>query len=852
MSSLTSPYAVSILGKPLAPAPVPQLRAEGAPMSRAQLDMARWAFGRFMDQARLSFAPNPSQHGFLPDGSRFRIMSVAGAQIMQVWPVQITEGRLHKYEVDSGIVLRSLDPAAHATFYVLSYRDGEWSGEVSEAGYCALSVVHRKDSEGRNVHFVMNWGTHRRSGGFNDSVVHYSKDGAEYRNYNNGGGVAWQFEVFRASSITPSEIPVNFSRGSNTLLRLSAGMQSGALDVSIYKSTLPAIYKRASNISEHVPKEIDSNPARGHYQLDGNGWGWSQNIGLHKSGGFILSATRILLDTPILGGEDDEAVKDTLYSVINSLRYFYDVPYYYIDIRPNFFYKNPVDVSIHYVRPGQSIGPDGVQAIEHIQSVIDNRHSNRRRMHKGYSRLMDFVTHTNTTTKWLSGVIDLRVNYNSPTCGWMFGEGKADYIEIKKTTHGACGYFDDYLEYEDVISDCTLLSRYTDANGECFDVYLHTEVHIKNTIDANRMYIYEGTKLPRDKESEGTGLSVVRYHSYENAFAIMGTVDNELGGSFETTKSYEFPDKRSFMSVTTCSKSTLKFIHRDSPTESVNLAQVISMGGGVEIYKSEAGTYLDMNVPLSQSADGRFTSMWQLGFHPQSSIICFIEISAKSIGHNVPYGPTGYPIADAVDCVCEYGVSFVVYKNNHRIYDKVIFSGVEGNIRLPVRVLEYPWEVDVHNPGLDKTTETREYIGDIASEGYIVRSVWSSCAENDKGKATYGGTYEEEYDDPGLSAPIRSWDFEDGGDFGGRPGIPIRPERLLPDLSTFLDISKKESLMTQIHFGLDANSGGVSIVCKHAEILIAPDNSVTEIKDVKNADGEILVPYGIDMWCAST
>src|SRR5690606_25178691 len=115
---------------------------------------------------------------------------------------------------------------------------------------------------------------------------------------------------------------------------------------------------------------------------DGDGWGWSQNIGLHKSGGFILTATRVLLNTPILGGEDDEAVKDTLYSIINSLRYFYGVPYHYIDIRPNFFYKNPMDVSIHYVRPGRNIATNGVQAIEHIQSAIDNRHSKRKRMHK--------------------------------------------------------------------------------------------------------------------------------------------------------------------------------------------------------------------------------------------------------------------------------------------------------------------------------------------------------------------------------------------------------------------------------------------------------------------------------------
>lgn len=87
MSELFNPYAVSVLGSPLPQKAPPQLRAEGRPMTRPQLDMARFVFGRFLEQARLSYVPNPTQHGFLPDGSRFRIIDVAGFTTMQVWPV---------------------------------------------------------------------------------------------------------------------------------------------------------------------------------------------------------------------------------------------------------------------------------------------------------------------------------------------------------------------------------------------------------------------------------------------------------------------------------------------------------------------------------------------------------------------------------------------------------------------------------------------------------------------------------------------------------------------------------------------------------------------------------------------
>lgn len=102
MSSLFNPYALTALGKPLQQRQSPELRAEGGPMTRSQMDMARFVFGRFLEQARLSYVPNPTQQGFLSDGSRFRIVTASGAPIMQVWPVQPQVGNPKKGEIYAG------------------------------------------------------------------------------------------------------------------------------------------------------------------------------------------------------------------------------------------------------------------------------------------------------------------------------------------------------------------------------------------------------------------------------------------------------------------------------------------------------------------------------------------------------------------------------------------------------------------------------------------------------------------------------------------------------------------------------------------------------------------------------
>lgn len=92
MSGLFNPYALTALGKPLQQRQSPELRVETPYVTRAQLDMAQHTFVRFLDQARLSRVPNPTQQGRLADGTPYRIVTASGAPIMQVWPAEPVPG----------------------------------------------------------------------------------------------------------------------------------------------------------------------------------------------------------------------------------------------------------------------------------------------------------------------------------------------------------------------------------------------------------------------------------------------------------------------------------------------------------------------------------------------------------------------------------------------------------------------------------------------------------------------------------------------------------------------------------------------------------------------------------------
>ena len=83
MSNIWNPHAFGVTGQPVGPQ-VNTLRVYGAEPSKEQLAMAQQAFAKFCMTERLSFAPNQTQQGFLPDGSKYRIVVVGNTRIMEV------------------------------------------------------------------------------------------------------------------------------------------------------------------------------------------------------------------------------------------------------------------------------------------------------------------------------------------------------------------------------------------------------------------------------------------------------------------------------------------------------------------------------------------------------------------------------------------------------------------------------------------------------------------------------------------------------------------------------------------------------------------------------------------------
>ena len=83
MSNIWNPHAFGVTGEPVGPQ-TNALRVYGAEPSKEQIAVAQQAFAKFCANARLSMVPNPMEQGFLPDGSKYRIVTVGNVRIMEV------------------------------------------------------------------------------------------------------------------------------------------------------------------------------------------------------------------------------------------------------------------------------------------------------------------------------------------------------------------------------------------------------------------------------------------------------------------------------------------------------------------------------------------------------------------------------------------------------------------------------------------------------------------------------------------------------------------------------------------------------------------------------------------------
>lgn len=117
MSNIWNPHAFGVTGQPVGPQ-VNTLRVYGAEPSKEQLAMAQQAFAKFCMTERLSFAPNQTQQGFLPDGSKYRIVVVGNTRIMEVR----MDGMEYQGEHERGIGV-----IVGGKLYIVFYSEDKWN-----------------------------------------------------------------------------------------------------------------------------------------------------------------------------------------------------------------------------------------------------------------------------------------------------------------------------------------------------------------------------------------------------------------------------------------------------------------------------------------------------------------------------------------------------------------------------------------------------------------------------------------------------------------------------------------------------------------------------------------------------
>ncbi|MFN7152929.1 MAG: hypothetical protein ACK4OE_04490 [Acidovorax sp.] len=103
--SIWNPFAFGPTGQPMAPMSPPALRVLGGVATALQLAYAKDAFHRFSALARVSTVPNPTEQGYLPDGSRYQIVVVGPQATMTVWVADSEDLRLSGI----GLALVNLD-----------------------------------------------------------------------------------------------------------------------------------------------------------------------------------------------------------------------------------------------------------------------------------------------------------------------------------------------------------------------------------------------------------------------------------------------------------------------------------------------------------------------------------------------------------------------------------------------------------------------------------------------------------------------------------------------------------------------------------------------------------------------
>lgn len=100
--SLMNPYAFTVTGDPMPVATPPALRVHGGLATAAQISAAQAVFANFCMHSRLSSVPNPTQQGMIEAGVNYRIVTLGGTPIMELFISAAPEEDNSKLYVDTG------------------------------------------------------------------------------------------------------------------------------------------------------------------------------------------------------------------------------------------------------------------------------------------------------------------------------------------------------------------------------------------------------------------------------------------------------------------------------------------------------------------------------------------------------------------------------------------------------------------------------------------------------------------------------------------------------------------------------------------------------------------------------
>ncbi len=128
-----NPYAMTFHGQPIAGQTPPKVIVRGPPMTAQQGAMLQSAYTSFQDAARTSIAPNPSRHGFLPDGSAYVIQCVNG---VCTCIVQTAPGGNEFGAGGGGIVIFYRGKG----FYRIWYEGSQWRSQHVKRACCGVNI----------------------------------------------------------------------------------------------------------------------------------------------------------------------------------------------------------------------------------------------------------------------------------------------------------------------------------------------------------------------------------------------------------------------------------------------------------------------------------------------------------------------------------------------------------------------------------------------------------------------------------------------------------------------------------------------------------------------------------------